>query len=83
MKFYVNYGQKSSMNVSLFKYYSYFYIFFHLINVLQTKADLNSKKRLALFYLANDVIQNCKRKNAKIFQDTFKQHLYEAIALSK
>lgn len=40
---------------------------------------LSSKQRLALFYLANDVIQNCKRKNAKIYQDTFKKVLTEAI----
>ena len=40
-----------------------------------------SKQRLALFYLANDVIQNCKRKNAKVFQDTFKKFLVEAVTL--
>jgi hypothetical protein len=38
---------------------------------------------LALFYLANDVIQNCKRKNARIFQDTFRQHLLAAIEFVK
>lgn len=43
----------------------------------------NGKHRLALFYLANDVIQNCKRKNAKIFQDTFKKMLCEAIVLAR
>jgi hypothetical protein len=34
---------------------------------------------LSLFYLANDVIQNCKRKNAKIFQEAFKQHIIDAL----
>ena len=34
-----------------------------------------------MFYLANDVIQNCKRKNAKVFQDTFKKCLVEAVSL--
>ena len=33
--------------------------------------------------MANDVIQNCKRKNAKIFQDTFKKCLVEAVHLVK
>ena len=41
----------------------------------------SSKQRLALFYLANDVIQNCRRKNAKVFQDTFKKCLVEAVTL--
>ena len=39
------------------------------------------KQRLALFYLANDVIQNCKRKNARVFQDTFRHCLVEAVGL--
>lgn len=34
---------------------------------------------MALFYLANDVIQTCKRKNARIFQETFRRLLTEAI----
>jgi hypothetical protein len=44
-------------------------------------ASINAKQRLALFYLANDVIQNCKRKNARIFQETFKKLLNEAVKL--
>lgn len=43
------------------------------------ESTLSSKQRLALFYLANDVIQNCKRKNAKIFQESFKKHLKLAV----
>ncbi|XP_065429810.1 regulation of nuclear pre-mRNA domain-containing protein 2 isoform X4 [Chrysemys picta bellii] len=39
--------------------------------------------RLNLFYLANDVIQNCKRKNAIVFRDTFAEVLPEAAALVK
>ena len=31
--------------------------------------------------MANDVIQNCRRKNAKVFQDTFKKCLVEAVTL--
>ncbi|XP_064032023.1 regulation of nuclear pre-mRNA domain-containing protein 2 isoform X2 [Pogoniulus pusillus] len=39
--------------------------------------------RLNLFYLANDVIQNCKRKNAIVFRDTFAEVLPEAASLVK
>ncbi|XP_054330435.1 regulation of nuclear pre-mRNA domain-containing protein 2 isoform X7 [Pongo pygmaeus] len=39
--------------------------------------------RLNLFYLANDVIQNCKRKNAIIFRESFADVLPEAAALVK
>ncbi|XP_012585593.1 PREDICTED: regulation of nuclear pre-mRNA domain-containing protein 2 isoform X2 [Condylura cristata] len=39
--------------------------------------------RLNLFYLANDVIQNCKRKNALIFRESFADVLPEAAALVK
>ncbi|XP_072094326.1 regulation of nuclear pre-mRNA domain-containing protein 2a isoform X2 [Mobula birostris] len=34
--------------------------------------------RLNLFYVANDVIQNCKRKNAIVFRDAFSEVLVEA-----
>ncbi|XP_072346751.1 LOW QUALITY PROTEIN: regulation of nuclear pre-mRNA domain-containing protein 2-like [Scyliorhinus torazame] len=37
--------------------------------------------RLNLFYVANDVIQNCKRKNAIIFRDAFSEVLVDAGAL--
>ncbi|XP_051992057.1 regulation of nuclear pre-mRNA domain-containing protein 2-like isoform X2 [Xyrauchen texanus] len=37
--------------------------------------------RLNLFYLANDVIQNCKRKNAIVYRTTFTDVLLEAIKL--
>ncbi|XP_067831985.1 regulation of nuclear pre-mRNA domain-containing protein 2-like isoform X2 [Heptranchias perlo] len=37
--------------------------------------------RLNLFYVANDVIQNCKRKNAIIFRDAFSEVLIEAGSL--
>jgi hypothetical protein len=36
---------------------------------------------LSLFYLANDVIQNCKRKNAKILQDAFKPYISDGVIL--
>ncbi|KAG8449861.1 hypothetical protein GDO86_016510 [Hymenochirus boettgeri] len=37
--------------------------------------------RLNLFYLANDVIQNCKRKNAIIYREAFAEVLPEAASL--
>uniref|UniRef100_A0A8C1GFN6 Regulation of nuclear pre-mRNA domain-containing protein 2 n=1 Tax=Cyprinus carpio TaxID=7962 RepID=A0A8C1GFN6_CYPCA len=37
--------------------------------------------RLNLFYLANDVIQNCKRKNAIVYRTTFTDVLPEAMKL--
>ncbi|KAM4013441.1 regulation of nuclear pre-mRNA domain-containing protein 2 isoform 1-T1 [Anomaloglossus baeobatrachus] len=39
--------------------------------------------RLNLFYLANDIIQNCKRRNAIIYRDTFADVLPEAASLVK
>uniref|UniRef100_A0A803TRB3 Regulation of nuclear pre-mRNA domain containing 2 n=1 Tax=Anolis carolinensis TaxID=28377 RepID=A0A803TRB3_ANOCA len=47
------------------------------------KNNTNVQHRLNLFYLANDVIQNCKRKNAIIFRDTFAEVLPEAAVLVK
>ncbi|XP_026140602.1 regulation of nuclear pre-mRNA domain-containing protein 2-like isoform X2 [Carassius auratus] len=45
------------------------------------KSDANH--RLNLFYLANDVIQNCKRKNAIIYRNTFAEVLPDAALLVK
>ncbi|XP_004917648.1 regulation of nuclear pre-mRNA domain-containing protein 2 isoform X2 [Xenopus tropicalis] len=39
--------------------------------------------RLNLFYLANDVIQNCKRKNAIVYREAFAEVLPEAASLVK
>ncbi|KAG7469431.1 hypothetical protein MATL_G00128790 [Megalops atlanticus] len=39
--------------------------------------------RLNLFYLANDVIQNCKRKNAIVYRSSFAEVLPEAALLVK
>ncbi|CAB1445929.1 unnamed protein product [Pleuronectes platessa] len=39
--------------------------------------------RLNLFYLANDVIQNCKRKNAIVFRSSFAEVLPNAVLLIK
>uniref|UniRef100_A0A4W4EN91 Regulation of nuclear pre-mRNA domain-containing protein 2 n=1 Tax=Electrophorus electricus TaxID=8005 RepID=A0A4W4EN91_ELEEL len=41
----------------------------------------DASHRLNLFYLANDVIQNCKRKNAIVYRTTFTEVLPEAIKL--
>ncbi|TRY60753.1 hypothetical protein DNTS_029613 [Danionella cerebrum] len=48
---------------------------------LRIPADVNH--RLNLFYLANDVIQNCKRKNAIIYRTTFADALPDAALLVK
>lgn len=40
-----------------------------------------TKHRLTLFYLANDVIQSCRRKKADEFREYFATVLPEAIAL--
>ncbi|KAL8602315.1 hypothetical protein ACOMHN_022828 [Nucella lapillus] len=37
--------------------------------------------RLTLFYLCNDVVQNCKRKKVVVFRDTFRPFLKQATAL--
>uniref|UniRef100_A0A3B3DBS8 Regulation of nuclear pre-mRNA domain containing 2b n=1 Tax=Oryzias melastigma TaxID=30732 RepID=A0A3B3DBS8_ORYME len=41
----------------------------------------DSNHRLNLFYLANDVIQNCKRKNAAVFRSAFSDVLPNAALL--
>lgn len=38
-------------------------------------------RRLHLFYLANDVVQSCKKKNAKIYLLAFKNVLKDAVVL--
>ncbi|XP_016342577.1 regulation of nuclear pre-mRNA domain-containing protein 2-like [Sinocyclocheilus anshuiensis] len=43
----------------------------------------DASHRLNLFYLANDVIQNCKRKNAIIYRTTFAEVLPDAALLVK
>ncbi|XP_019896854.3 regulation of nuclear pre-mRNA domain-containing protein 2 [Esox lucius] len=45
------------------------------------KSDTNH--RLNLFYLANDVIQNCKRKNAIVFRSAFAEVLPNAALMVK
>lgn len=37
--------------------------------------------RLNLFYLANDIIQNCKRRNAIVYRESFADVLPEAVSL--
>lgn len=39
--------------------------------VLLSPPSADNNHRLNLFYLANDVIQNCKRKNAVVFRSAF------------
>ncbi|XP_062867053.1 regulation of nuclear pre-mRNA domain-containing protein 2a isoform X2 [Trichomycterus rosablanca] len=41
----------------------------------------DASHRLNLFYLANDIIQNCKRKNAVVYRTTFTDVLPEAVKL--
>ncbi|CAB1334521.1 unnamed protein product, partial [Coregonus sp. 'balchen'] len=45
------------------------------------KSDTNH--RLNLFYLANDVIQNCKRKNAIVYRSAFAEVLPNAALMVK
>jgi len=45
------------------------------------KKTVHPSHRLTLLYLCNDVIQNCKKKKAFIYNATFKEHLPEAAAL--
>lgn len=42
-----------------------------------------SSHRLNLFYVANDVIQNCKRKNAIVYRTAFAEVLRDACLLVK
>lgn len=53
------------------------HMFLRLVSV--SLADANH--RLNLFYLANDVIQNCKRKNAIAYRGTFAEILPNAALL--
>lgn len=53
------------------------HMFLRLVSV--SLADANH--RLNLFYLANDVIQNCKRKNAIAYRATFAEILPNAALL--
>ena len=39
----------------------------------------NTKHRLTLFYLCNDIVQTCKRKHAIVYKDAFKEILKEAV----
>ncbi|XP_070778264.1 regulation of nuclear pre-mRNA domain-containing protein 2a [Enoplosus armatus] len=50
----------------------------HWIKCLK-KSD--APQRLNLFYLANDVIQNCKRKNAIVYRTAFAEVLRDALLL--
>ncbi|XP_065317623.1 regulation of nuclear pre-mRNA domain-containing protein 2-like isoform X2 [Gordionus sp. m RMFG-2023] len=39
----------------------------------------NSKQKLNMFYLANDVIQNSKKRNSRVFVSIYKRALIEAV----
>lgn len=41
----------------------------------------NADRRLMLFYLANDVLQNSRRRGANMFQDLFRDPLRQAVTL--
>lgn len=49
----------------------------------KVKTTETPKQILTLFFLANDIIQNCKRKNAKIFQESFKIPVLEGVKYAK
>lgn len=52
-----------------------------LLSLFPLTAD--AAHRLNLFYLANDVIQNCKRKNAIVYRTAFAEVLPEAFVQVK
>ena len=41
----------------------------------------NADRRLLLLYLANDILQNGKRKGAEVFMESFKDPLKESMRL--
>lgn len=41
----------------------------------------NADRRLMLFYLANDVLQNSRRRGASMFLELFRDPLRQAVAL--
>ena len=41
----------------------------------------NADRRLLLLYLANDVLQNGKRKGAEVFMELFQEPLKESMGL--
>ena len=41
----------------------------------------NADRRLMLFYLANDVLQNSRRRGASVFQELFRDPLRQAVTL--
>lgn len=41
----------------------------------------NADKRLVLFYLANDILQNGRRRGADVFLDLFQDPLRQAVTL--
>ncbi|XP_078487647.1 regulation of nuclear pre-mRNA domain-containing protein 2-like [Ciona intestinalis] len=49
----------------------------HWLKVLK---NAKASHRLTLLYLCNDVIQNCRRKNAAVYKETFTDTLPEAVA---
>lgn len=50
---------------------------------LKVVKKVNTKQRLALFNLCNDIVQNGKRKKALIYIDVYKEVLKDAIVLVK
>lgn len=54
-----------------------------LISTALFPLTADASHRLNLFYLANDVIQNCKRKNAIVYRTAFAEVLRDTFALVK
>ncbi|XP_050403735.1 regulation of nuclear pre-mRNA domain-containing protein 2 isoform X1 [Patella vulgata] len=51
-----------------------------LVNIwLKVLRKVSTSQRLLLFYLCNDVVQNCKRKQAPVFLESFKSVLVEGL----
>lgn len=71
--------QASEDTLTLFLLHLFF--FFPVFLSFSPSADTNH--RLNLFYLANDVIQNCKRKNAIVYRSAFAEVLPNAALMVK
>ncbi len=56
-------------------------LFYDEVKLFLILFPVDAPHRLNLFYLANDVIQNCKRKNAIVYRTTFTDVLPEAMKL--
>lgn len=55
----------------------------YLLTYAHAYLTADADRRLLLFYLANDILQNGKRKGVDVFQELFKDPLREAVMLAR